>query len=305
MNRRDQPGPPDFSIVVPTYRRPETLRRCLAALARLDPAGPGFEILVADDGGAAVPDERALAAAGARLLRLPHAGPGAARNAGARAARGRWLAFTDDDCEPRPEWLSGFARTFALHPGAALGGRTVNRLSESALAEAHQILVEFVSHAASARDPRSRFFPSNNLALPREAFLRLGGFDQSFPFAAGEDRDLCARWLAAGGELREAPAAVLDHGHALDLAGYCGMHARYGRGARRFRRLRAAREGGAVHLEPLRFYLRLVATPLAVPRRRRAVRLCLALLLSQACHAAGYLREWTSEAPSARPGSTA
>ena len=287
---------PDFSVVVPTYLRPETLRRCLTALARLDPAGPRYEILVADDGGDGImAGEEVLAATGACLLRLPHAGPAAARNAGARAARGRWLAFTDDDCEPRPDWLNGFANQFALRPGVALGGRTHNALSGSALADAHQILVEFVSHAGLGRDRHPRFFPSNNLAMPREEFLRLGGFDQRFPFAAGEDRDLCARWLDASGELHEAPEAVIDHGHALDLAGYCRMHARYGRGARRYRRLRAARSGGAVHLEPLRFYARLVTAPLARARSPRAVRLCLALLLSQLCHTGGYLREWASE----------
>jgi GT2 family glycosyltransferase len=298
---------PDFTIVVPTYRRPAALRSCLAALAQLDPAGPRFEVLVADDGGAdgATADEAALAAARARLLRLSHAGPGAARNAGARAARGHWLAFTDDDCEPRPDWLTGFANGFALRPEAALGGRTINRLIDSTLADAHQILVDFVSHATLARDRHSQFFPSNNLAMPREAFLRLGGFDERFPFAAGEDRDLCARWLDASGTLCEAPEAVIDHGHALDLAGYCRMHARYGCGARRYRRLRAAREGGVVHLEPLRFYARLVAAPLARPRSPRAARLCLALLLSQLCHAGGYLREWASESPADRGGTSA
>jgi GT2 family glycosyltransferase len=300
---------PDFSVVVPTYRRPDALRRCLAALGGLDRRGPSFEVLVADDGeGGTEAIARSVEAAALggrlRLLALPHAGPAAARNAGARAATGRWVAFTDDDCEPRPGWLAGFAAGFAAHPSAALGGRTVNRLDRSLLAEAHHLLVEFCSRAALARDRSSRFFPSNNLALRRDAFLALGGFDESFPFAAGEDRDLSARWLASGGELLEAPEAEIDHGHAFGLAGWIRMHARYGRGARRFRRLRAERSGGEIHLEPLRFYLGLLRSPFAAPRARRPARLSAGLLVAQLAHAAGYLREWAAEGRAAAPART-
>jgi glycosyltransferase involved in cell wall biosynthesis len=291
---------PDFSVVVPTFRRPEPLARCVASMARLDANGPSFEALIVDDGGGDV--DVASAAAGLRaldrrceVLRVAHAGPGAARNAGARAARGRWLAFTDDDCEPRADWLCGFAAGFERRPGAALGGRTINRLDTSVLASAHQLLVDFLTHGAPSAANGARFFPSNNLALPRERFLEIGGFDHGFPFAAGEDRDLCARWQAAGGELGAEPRAVIEHGHALDLSGFCRMHARYGRGARRFRRLEAARHGARVRLEPPRFYAGLLAAPLRGRRPVRAALLSLALLLSQLCHAGGYLREWLVE----------
>ena len=286
---------PDFSIVVPTYRRPEPLGRCLEAMARLDAGSPTFELLVVDDGGgletAAV--EGGLDALSDRclILRVSHGGPAAARNAAARAARGRWLAFTDDDCEPRPDWLHGFAAGFERAPEAGLGGQTINRLVGSVFASSHQLLVDFVAGDANS----SRFYPSNNLALPRRRFLEIGGFDCSFPFAAGEDRDLCARWQSSGGELAAEPRAVIEHGHAVDFAAYCRMHARYGRGARRFRRLQAERNGGRVHLEPLGFYLDLLKVPLEPQRSRRAMRLCMALLLSQVCHGGGYVREWLEE----------
>ena len=290
---------PDFSIVVPTYRRPQPLGRCLEAMARLDAGSPTFELLVVDDGGgletAAV--ERGVDALGDRceILRVSHAGPASARNAGALAARGRWLAFTDDDCEPHPDWLHGFAAGFERAPEAGLGGQTINRLIGNVYASSHQLLVDFVAHRAPGKTIGSRFYPSNNLALPRRRFLDLGGFDCTFPFAAGEDRDLCARWQADGGELAAEPRAVIEHGHAVDFAAYCRMHARYGRGARRFRRLQAQRNGGRVQLEPIGFYLDLLKVPLARPRSGHAMRLCVALLVSQICHAGGYAREWLGE----------
>ena len=283
---------PEFSVVVPTYRRPTELARCLAALSRLDPEGPSFEVLVVDDGGGAASDPAAAAPASAigwRLIRRPHLGPAAARNAGAREARGRWLAFTDDDCEPRPGWLAGFAARFAEDPAAGLGGTTANLLPECTLARAHQLLVDFVCRVDAGG--RATFFASNNLALPAEAFHALGGFDESFPFAAGEDRDLCARFRAAGGRWLAAPEARIAHRHRFDVAEYLRLHFRYGRGARRYRRREAAREGRAVRLEPVRFYAQLVGSPLVEPRPPRALLLSAALLLSQAGHAAGYAWE--------------
>jgi glycosyltransferase involved in cell wall biosynthesis len=288
---------PDFSIVIPTYERPQALLRCVGALEKLEAGGPRFEVLVVDDGGgSALP--RLLEPLRARLpltlLRQEHAGPGAARNLGVSAARGRWVAFTDDDCMPEPGWLAGFAGAFARVPDGGLGGRTLNLLGANLYATATQLLVDYVSQPHPGAGP-PRFFASSNLAFPAEPLRALGGFDASFPFAAGEDRDLCERWLAAGHPLAGVPDAVVRHDHPLGLARFCRMHHRYGRGARRFRRKLAARDGGRVRLEPAGFYVGLLLAPLAAAPARRAAPLCAALLLSQLCHAAGYAWERWSE----------
>src|SRR5690242_16282570 len=96
-----------FSVVVPTYNRPQPLSRCLDALARLYYPREQFEVIVVDDG-----STESLAALvknfqerlDIRYLREEHAGPGMARNVGAAHARGEYLAFTDDDCAPCPDW---------------------------------------------------------------------------------------------------------------------------------------------------------------------------------------------------------
>src|SRR5919204_417942 len=103
------------SVVVPTFRRPESLSRCLAALCAqaFDPTA--YEVIVADD--AASDEARRVvtcwaeraAARGLALRYVPVTGahgPAAARNAGWRAARGQIIAFTDDDCLPAPDWLA-------------------------------------------------------------------------------------------------------------------------------------------------------------------------------------------------------
>jgi glycosyltransferase involved in cell wall biosynthesis len=87
------PTPHVISIIIPTYRRPQQLTRCLEAIACLEYPRDEFEVIVVDDGGQTQLDhivrsftDRRVAVS---LLRQPHAGPAAARNAGTERARGR------------------------------------------------------------------------------------------------------------------------------------------------------------------------------------------------------------------------
>jgi mycofactocin glycosyltransferase len=92
------------SVVVPTRDRPAALDRCLAALSAqtLDE----LEVVVVDDGSVASADVAAVVARHprARLIQQAGRGPAAARNAGARASRGSFLCFTDDDCAADRDW---------------------------------------------------------------------------------------------------------------------------------------------------------------------------------------------------------
>lgn len=281
------------SIVVPTYDRPDRLARCVAGLSalRMDPAT--FEVLIVDDGGNA--DLQAVlqpyrSRLNLELVRQPHAGPAAARNAGASQASGNVLAFTDDDCVPDPDWLVELLRCHREEPAALIGGRTVNALAGNLFAEASQDLVSYLyDYYAAAGGPA--FFTSNNMLMAREAFLELGGFDTSFPLAAGEDRELCDRWRVHGRPLRYHPPALVHHHHGLDLRRFWRQHRNYGRGAFRFHAIRQER-GERRTLEPASFYLRLIGYPLRQGRpTSRALAGAALLALSQAANATGYFHE--------------
>ena len=113
-----------FSIVIPTYNRPQELEGCLRAIRGVDYPRDLFEVVAVDDGGS-TPLDRAIEAGGrglnADLVVQSNSGPGAARNSGAARARGRYLAFTDDDCQPDPDWLRSLERGLQEFPGALLG----------------------------------------------------------------------------------------------------------------------------------------------------------------------------------------
>ena len=187
---------PVFSIIIPTYDRPAQLANCLKALARLDYPHDRFEVLVVDDGSKTPPEALATSfreRLDVRLLIQAHAGPAAARNTGAAQAKGRFLAFTDDDCMPAPDWLQTLAARFASTPDQIIGGRTLNARSDNLYSTTSQTIIEVV-YAYYNTDPnQASFFASNNLAVPADRFRAISGFDATF--TTSEDRELCDRWL--------------------------------------------------------------------------------------------------------------
>ena len=279
-----------FSVVVPTYQRGESLARCLDALGAQTLEHDRFEVIVVDDG-STVPPREAVARAGAsidvRLIEQANAGPAMARNTGAMMARGELLAFTDDDCRAEPGWLTAFDVALRAQPDALAGGRTLNAI-DSPFAEASQLLADFVAsyfHGGVS----GRFFTSNNLAVSRAQFLASGAFDTSFPFSAGEDRELCDRWSAQGRPSVRVEGAVIRHEHALTARRFVRQHFTYGRGGAAFRRKRAATDR-PVAVEPGFYAKSLTHAWRHSPGMRGALYVALTML-AHASYAAGLLWE--------------
>ncbi len=281
-----------WSVVVPSYNRPDELRRCLTALQQLRHDG-GVEIVVVDDGGerpaapvvASVPGEIEV-----RVIRQANHGPAAARNTGARAARGEWLAFTDDDCRPEPQWLSDLQAGLAQNPTALVGGRTVNALPRNQWAEATQMLVDQV-----IADTDGGFLPTCNLAVRRDLFLESGGYDEDFPTAAGEDRAFCDAWRSRGGRIILLDGAVVRHEHHLSAASFWRQHANYGAAARQVHR----RPGGSKPWS-LGSYVTLLSQPFRSQPIPSAVTMSARLLLSQVATGWGMLRAHLTRFPALR-----
>lgn len=106
-NGRRSGNPPVFSIVLPTYNRPELLRRAIASVCRQ--TFGDFELIIVDDGStksctSALPDPGDPRI---QLIRYPaNIGAAGARNVGVEAARGTYISFLDDDDEYRSSFLS-------------------------------------------------------------------------------------------------------------------------------------------------------------------------------------------------------
>ena len=194
------------SVVVPTYRRPDLLKRCLEALLRQDLDAAAYEVIVADD--AASNETRQLvqqfngAARQPQLKYIPvhnTQGPAAARNVGWRAARCPIIAFTDDDCIPQPAWLrQGLA---AMEESvAAVAGKVVMPLPARP--------TDYERDSAGLTQGE---FVTANCFCRREVLEAIGGFDERFTSAWREDSDLHFSLLERGYAIRTAPEAVVLH----------------------------------------------------------------------------------------------
>jgi glycosyltransferase involved in cell wall biosynthesis len=280
-----------WSVIVPTYRRPHQLARCVTALGQLEPPAGGFEVVVVNDGGSE-PDAALLLGAGMatsiRFLSQAHAGPSAARNQGARTATGKWIAFTDDDCAPEPDWLRAFERALAVCPDALVGGTNLNTLTDSMFSEASQLLVHFVAEWFDGA-ARERFFTSNNIALARARFFEAGGFNEDFWTNAGEDREFCDRWSAQGRASTHVADAIVHHTHALSMRSFLRQHFAYGRSARLFRRGRSV-AGRPVRIDP-GFYVASLRHAARVRPVLRGATLTACTVMAHAAYLAGFTRE--------------
>jgi len=190
-----------ISVVIPTYQRLEQLSRCLD---RLDPAvqslaADQYEVIVTDDGREATAQSViARRYPRVRWVAGPRRGPAANRNNGARAARGQFIAFTDDDCVPSGQWLSSFASAICDDVDVYEGKTTCGDGLKTPLDEAPLNL-------------SGGCLWSCNLMVRAKTFAALGGFDEDFPNAWCEDVEFFVRLQRQQVRWRFIPQAVIDH----------------------------------------------------------------------------------------------
>lgn len=204
-----------ISIVVPTYNSRRLLPACLEGLLAQDLDPSQFEVVVSDDGSTDGTDALVkhfvsrFEARGARLTYLHNERGGAsrARNAGILAARFEVVAFTDSDCVPASGWLSAIDRHFAEHPDhLGVGGETVSA-PERITPFTHQV-----------ENNLSYSYPTCNVAYRRRPLLKVGMFEESFPYPGcrligtpdNEDWDITFK-IESIGEIGFAPKAVVVH----------------------------------------------------------------------------------------------
>jgi len=194
---------PLFSVIVPTYHRNDLLAKCLDCLSPDRQILPidQYEVIVTDDG------SQTTAAAmiqecypWAKWVAGSGKGPAANRNNGVKYAQGEWLAFTDDDCLPDPQWLAAYAKAIAVDsPCFVFEGRVYVDRPRCSLGE------------TSPTNELGGYLWSCNFAIQRQLFESLGGFDERFPYAAMEDVELRLRITKIGQSFSFVELASVCH----------------------------------------------------------------------------------------------
>jgi GT2 family glycosyltransferase len=233
---------PTFSIVVPTFRRPASLRQTLAALLTLDYDRSRYEVIVVDDGADQVTDE---VVGGLRdgsveitLESQRQRGVATARNRGARVARGELLLFCDDDIVVDQRHLRRHVATRERYVDPIVNGawefapQTLSALEATPFGRFRIDLERrFQEEAMGAARGDGRvempMLGSWNLVLRRDLYWQLGGFDEEFPVAGAEDQDFSLRARTAGCLLLlDTEIRLMHNDDRLSLRSYCAREER-------------------------------------------------------------------------------
>ncbi|OGO29445.1 MAG: hypothetical protein A2Z16_03325 [Chloroflexi bacterium RBG_16_54_18] len=288
-----------FSVVIPTRDRPAALEICLNSILAQDFSASDFEIIVINDGGCALNLDKGKflqSKVPVLLIEQPNQGPAAARNTAVKHSNACNLAFTDDDCLVDRSWLKQLYCALQKDPNAIAGGRTLSGIPKNSYSLANQLLVEFLYyyyHLTPGEKSQPPFFASNNMALKREVFQVVGGFDVRLRSA--EDRDFCERLRQAGSSSIYAQSALVYHFHRMNLAQFLKLHHSYGGGNYFFHLYRRVRGWGNYRLEPINFYTGMLRYPFRSEKVWRAAWLSLLLGLSQASNLSGFTTQAVKE----------
>jgi glycosyltransferase involved in cell wall biosynthesis len=226
---------PRISVVIPTRDRPELLQRCLAALEKQ--TVPVEVVVVEDSEGR---------------------GPAWARNEGVRRAGGEVICFTDDDCAPFPNWAEALVKPIQAGKAQATAGPTHMAAGATSADLAWEAIVSYLQEQATKPGTSSPGFAATaNVACSRDLIEQLP-FDESFPAAAGEDRDWAERAARRDAAPQFVPQALVLHQPGMRVRDFLHQQYRYGRGAVKYRSVEDNRQLGSTT-----FYLGLLSAGLA------------------------------------------
>ena len=216
------------SIVIPTMNRPEHLTYCLDSLTRLNHQ-PHEIIVVDNDPTTNVTPNVVKQFNRVQYLAQPVRGASAARNLGAQHCSGEIIAFVDDDERVDPNWLVQIVEAFKDPDIGATSGLVLPGEIETKSQDFFETRFSFV------RGYQPRYFDetffeagkfkgvpvweiggSGNMAVRREIFLNLGGFDERLGgghAGCSEDTEFFYKLLKFGWQIAYNPRAICYHFH--------------------------------------------------------------------------------------------
>lgn len=221
------------SVVVPAYNDARALKKTLVSLNSQTYPKDKFEIIAVDDGSA--DDTRECVESTWKINDTPiiyltqaHKGPAAARNLGIVNARGSIIAFVDSDCVAAADWLEKISDGYDDAKIAGIGGRIMAAPTSSEISR-------YCAYIGMNERPEVdktgiRYLITGNASFRKECLLRVGGFDERYDFAGGEDPNICYRLRELGYIFQYNPSAVVYNAHKHTFRQLIATYFNYGKG---------------------------------------------------------------------------
>jgi len=215
---------PYISIVIPTYNSALTLSQTIKACLIQDYPRDRLEIIVVDDG--SIDDtKRVVKNSPVIYMYQKRKGPASARNNGWKSLKGEWLAFIDADCVPYKNWISKLAQHCGKDRIGAVAG-------SYAVGNSRYLLDKFVHYEIKYRHSmmgeHTNSFGTYNVLIKRSVLEELGGFDNRYSHASGEDSDLAYRIIKSGHKIYFEKDAMVIHNNILRFLKYLIIQFRHG-----------------------------------------------------------------------------
>ncbi len=234
-----------ISVVIPVYNAEKTILRCLESISSQIPPHPpltkggegGFFELILVDNNSTDSSLQLIADfisknknLNIQLLHEPKQGSCAARNRGAKAAKGKIIVNTDPDCVADKGWLKDITSAFDDDSIGAVAGNIYGFNPQGIIEKFLSIFTLRGIGEQRIFDSYNLFtggFATANLSIRKDVFERIDGFDENINIF-GEDHDLCARIYKAGYKIKAVPNAVIYHIHRSDLKGFIKQSINFG-----------------------------------------------------------------------------
>jgi glycosyltransferase involved in cell wall biosynthesis len=249
----------NFSIVIPTYNRPELLEKLVNSILNLDYDKDDFEVIIIDDGStnnAINLTQKYQKSFNLRYYFQKNSGPSSARNTGIDIARGEYICFLDDDCIPPRDWLKKIHAIITETRADGICGISTDRTG-NIFSTTSQFISNFLLKELNNYYKMPVFVMSNNLIYKREIFNKIDKFNLLFSRPGGEDRELNFRIIEKGYKVTFAKEIIIDHYHNLIFTSFLKQQFNYGIGSYLLRQIRI-KSGWRKFNTPVQIYLKLV-----------------------------------------------
>lgn len=191
------------SFIVPAFNEERYIEPCLNSITALELL-EDFEIIVADNES----QDRTVSLVSrnfprVKIVRAKKRGPAAARNCGARVARGELLAFIDADCRLPRDWWQKVSKNFQDEPNIIMLQGPYRYFEKHNFLErvgyflANEIFLNLIDRLGGRVFRLGTIGVGGDMVVRRRAFWDIGGFNEKFKFY-GEDVDLANRLLFHG-----------------------------------------------------------------------------------------------------------